>query len=408
MNINNIEEQEYYKYAEDVLAGKITAGRYIKLACSRFFSLLQNEDYYFDIEAVNRVVEFIGLIKHYLGKYAGKPFILQPWQTFIIANIYGFYYKESKKRLCRSVYILMARKQGKSALAAGLSLFHLIADGEQAGEIYFAANSREQAKILLNITTSFARSLDPKLKLLEIYRDTIKFKAANSFIKVVSSDTKKLDGLNVSFCVCDELHEATNSKMIDIFTGSMGMREQPLIMTISTAGFNLDSICKQLYDANIEILENIKQDDSMFSFIYQLDNEDKWDDEKCWSKSNPNLDVTVTSEYLRGEIKKAKNITSLETSVKTKNLNMWCSSSAVWIPEKYIKKATQKIDLEDFKNCDCYIGLDLAATQDLTCLSLMLLKDNKYYFYNKYYLPSSALEGNPNSFKYQLWHKKMN
>ena len=238
--------KEYIQYANGVLSGNIMASETIILSASRFFAMCANPDYYFDYDAVDKVISFIHLIKHYLGKHAGKPFILLPWQQFIIASIYGIKYKSTNKRVCRNAFILMARKNGKSALCAALSLYHLIADNEQAAQIFFAANSREQAKILLDITSNFAKSLDPKGKSLTIYRDLIKF--SNNFIKVVSADTSKLDGYNLSFAIIDEEHEAKNSKMLDIISSSMGMREQPLLIEISTAGFNLEGICKQKYD----------------------------------------------------------------------------------------------------------------------------------------------------------------
>ena len=401
----NIEQQTYYIYAQDVIDNKIVTNNYIRLACERFFKLLDNDKYYFNIDAVDKVINFISIIKHYLGKHANKPFILQPWQTFIIACVYGFFRKDTGKRLCRNVFILMSRKQGKSALAAALSLYHLIADNEQAGEIFFAANSREQAKILLNITSNFAKSLDPKLKSLEIYRDTIKFKALNSFIKVVSADTSKLDGYNLSFAVIDEEHEAKNSKMIDVISSSMGMREQPLLLEISTAGFNLFGVCKEKFDTCTEILQGVKEDDSLMCFLYTLDDKDKWDDPTVWIKSNPNLGITVTKDYIEQEVNKAKNTPSLEVSVKTKNLNMWCSSSEVWIPNTYILQSTKTLNINDFKGCSCYVGVDLSSVSDLTAVSYMIVKSDNYYFYNKYYLPESALDGNSNSELYKKWKR---
>lgn len=201
----------YYQYIQDVLNDRVIACKSIKLACNRFLSFLKKDEYYFDNAAVQRVINFISLIRHYLGKHNGKQFILQAWQTLIIAAIYGFKYKKDNTRVCRNAFILMARKNGKSALCAALSLYHLIADNEAASEIFFAANSREQAKILLSITSNFAKSLDAKEKIISVYRDLIKFK--NNFIKVVSSDTSKLDGYNLSFAIIDEEHEAKDSKM---------------------------------------------------------------------------------------------------------------------------------------------------------------------------------------------------
>lgn len=393
----------YYKYIEDVLNDRVIACKSIKLACNRFLSFLEKEQYYFDDVAVQRVINFISLIRHYLGKHCGKPFILQAWQTLIIAAIYGFKFKKDDTRVCRNAFILMARKNGKSALCAALSLYHLIADGEAASEIFFAANSREQAKILLSITSNFAKSLDAKGKTISVYRDLIKFK--NNFIKVVSSDTSKLDGYNLSFAIIDEEHEAKDSKMIDIISSSMGMRTQPLLIEISTAGFNTFGICKEKYNTCKEILNGLKEDDSLQAFIFELDSDDNWDDETTWIKANPNLDITVTADFIQSEITKAKNTSSLEVSVRTKNLNQWLSSSEIWITDTHIINATQKLNIEDFAGYNCYCGVDLSAVSDLTAVSFLIDTDDKYYFFNKYYLPESALSDNSNSELYKRWQR---
>lgn len=400
----DITNTTYYQYIQDVLNDKVIACKSIKLACNRFLTFLEKDTYYFDAKAVERVINFISIIKHYLGKYCGKPFILQAWQTLIIASIYGFKYKKDDTRVCRNAFILMARKNGKSALCAALSLYHLIADNEAAGEIFFAANSREQAKILLSITSNFAKSLDSKGKTISVYRDLIKFK--NNFIKVVSSDTSKLDGYNLSFAIIDEEHEAKDSKMIDIISSSMGMREQPLLIEISTAGFNTFGICKEKYNTCKEILNGLKEDDSLQAFIFELDNDDNWDDETTWIKANPNLDVTVTSDFLQSEITKAKNTSSLEVSVRTKNLNQWLSTSNIWIPDFYIINSTQKLNIEDFSNLSCYVGIDLSAVSDLTAVSYLFDTDGKYYFINRYYLPESALTDNSNAELYKRWNRQ--
>lgn len=398
-----LEETIYYQYIQDVLNDKIVTSTSIKLACKRFIQFLSNEKYYFDVAAVQRVIDFISMIKHYLGKHCNKPFILERWQTLIIASIYGFKHKKDNTRVCRNAFILMARKNGKSALCAALSLYHLIADNEEASEIFFAANSRDQAKILLSITSNFAKSLDKKGKLISTYRDTIKFK--NNFIKVVSSDTSKLDGYNLSFAIIDEEHEAKDSKMIDIISSSMGMRTQPLLIEISTAGFNQFGICKEKYDTAKEILKGLKEDDSFQAFIYELDESDEWDDSTVWEKANPNLNVTVTSDFLQSEITKAKNTPSLEVSVKTKNLNQWLSTSNVWINDLTIINQSNKLNIINFQNYNCYVGVDLSAVSDLTAVSYLIDLDDKYYFFNCYYLPQSALSDNSNAELYKRWQR---
>lgn len=406
MYYEEYKDKEYIQYINNVLEDKIVVCNAIKQAVQRIIVLSQKEEYYIDFNAVDRVINFIWLIRHYLGKHSGKPFKLLNWQQFMLFCIYGLKHKKDNTRVTRNVYIQMARKNGKSALCAALSLYHLVADNEQAAQIFFAANSREQAKILLDITSNFARSLDTKGKLLTIYRDTIKLK--NNFIKVVSADTSKLDGYNLSFAVIDEIHEAKDSRMSDIISSSMGMREQPLLVEITTAGFNQFSYCKEKYNTSKEILSGIKEDDSLQAFIFELDENDKWDDKEVWGKANPCLGITVTEDYLQSEIQKAKNTSSLEVSVKTKNLNMWVQSSSVWISDNIINKSIQNIDLNYFKDKEvvAYLGVDLSAVADLTAISVLIHYDEKYYFKQFYFLPEDSIDSNENSELYKKWRRK--
>lgn len=292
-----------------------------------------------------------------------------------------------------------------TALAAALCIYFLIADGEDGAEVDLAANSREQAKIAFDFCYTFAKQLDPKGKLITSKLKGIDFKPNNSKLKVFAADASKLDGFNASFGLIDEYHSAINSKVRDVVKSSMGMRQNPHLCTITTAGFDKTLPCYRLRTTCIEILNKIKQDDSMFIAIYSLDENDDWTDEKNWIKCSPNLGVTVTKKYIREQIQSALNNPSEEVGVKTKTLNMWCNSSNVWISDNYINKATKEVNLDDFKKEMCYVGVDLSATSDLTAVSYMIPKDDKFYFKVMYYLPESCLVDNPNKELYKQWQR---
>lgn len=396
-------DKPYYKYANDVVEGKIVAGQNIKMACQRFLDDLNNEKWDFREEKVERCLKFISTLKHFKGKSSGKPFILEPWQQFIIGNILGFYYKGTNTRRFTSSYIEVSRKNGKTALAAALCLYFLIADGEDGAEVDLAANSRKQASIAFEFCFEFAKKLDPSGKLLTSKLKGISFNINASKLNVFSSDSSKLDGFNASFGLVDEYHAAKDSKIRDVIKSSMTMRENPHLMVITTAGFDKTLPCYQLRTTCIEILNKAKEDDSMFIAIYSMDDGDDWTDERNWEKCTPNIDVTVTRKAIAEQVQSAKNNPSEEVGVKTKTLNMWCDSVEVWIPENYILNSTQSIDLKDFKDEICYIGVDLSATSDLTAVSYLIHKDDKYYFKVEYYLPESCLEDNPNSDLYRRW-----
>ena len=398
--------KDYYKYVEDVLSGELVVCENIKLACSRFKEDLSRPDLEFREGEVDRAINFIGTLKHFKGKSSGQNFILEPWQQFIIANIIGWYWKETGDRRFTSSYIEVSRKNGKTALAAALCLYYLIGDGEDGAEVDLAANSKEQAKIAFEFCSNFTKQLDPKAKYLKAYRDSILFDTTNSKLKVFAADDSKLDGFNASFGLVDEYHSAKNSKVRDVIKSSMGMRTNPHLCTITTAGFDKTLPCYKLRSTAIDILNGLKNDDSMFIAIYSLDEGDDWTDEKNWVKCTPNLDITVTSKYIKEQVKSAVNNPSEEVGVKTKTLNLWCDSVQVWLPESYIIKASENIDLNNFKDYDCYIGVDLAATSDLTAVSYLVVKDDKYYFKTDYYLPESALTEKSDRELYKYWKQQ--
>lgn len=393
----------YYRYIEDVSSGKVVVGENIKLAIQRFQNDIQREDLVFKEDVVDGAIDFISTLKHFTGKSSGQNFILEDWQAFIVANIVGWYWKGTDNRRYSSSYIEISRKQGKTALAAALCLYFLIADGEDGAEVDLAANSKEQAKIAFSFCSAFTKQLDPKAKYLKAYRDSIILDANNSKLKVFAADDSKLDGFNASFGLIDEYHSAKNSKVRDVIKSSMGMRQNPHLCTITTAGFDKTLPCYKLRSTAIDILNGLKEDDSMFIAIYCLDEDDEWIEEKNWVKCSPNLDITVTSKYIREQVQSAINNPSEEVGVKTKTLNLWCDSAKVWLPETYIIKASKNIDWNSLKDYPCYVGVDLASTSDLTAVSYLVVKDGQYYFKTDYYLPESALKEKADRELYKYW-----
>jgi phage terminase large subunit-like protein len=384
-------KKKYIQYAEDVLSGKIVTGHYIKLAAERFFRLMYDERYEFREDKVEQVCGFISIIHHYTGKHAGKPFVLEAWQEWIVASMYGFYLRGTNERLVQSAYIEMARKQGKSAFASALCLYHLIADGEMNAEVYMAANSKDQAKVSFNMASNFSKMLDPGKEFLNPYRDTIKYERTLSFLKVLAADSSKLDGPNASMYLIDEYHAAKNSGVKDVLQSSQGMRENPMAVIITTAGFDRLGVCYQYREMCTEVVSGLKEDDTLFIAIYCLDKEDDWKDEAVWVKSNPNLGVTVQTKYLKTQVRKAINTPSDEVGIKTKNLNIWCDAEKTWIKDDYILSASANVNLEEYNGLDCFIGVDLSSTSDLTSFSVMMPTTEKMVWKTFYFLPEAAL-----------------
>jgi len=229
-------------YCQDVISGVIPSGVHLRNAVTRFSSDITSLKWHFDEAKVNKVIKFIAKLKHFTGKHVKQHFVLEPWQVFIIANLYGFYNEDGTRRF-QTCYLEMARKQGKTALVAALSLYSLVADDEAAAEILLAANSKDQSKIAFNLVHGFAKGLDPDEKQLKRFRADIVLQDEPGFIKCLASDSDKLDGYNCSLGIVDEYHSAPDSKVRDVIRSSQGMRVNPLLITITTAGFDKSLPC---------------------------------------------------------------------------------------------------------------------------------------------------------------------
>lgn len=398
-------DSKYTDYANKVLNGEIIACEYIKLAAKRYLDWLARDDLEFRIDKVEKVISFCSRLKHFTGRFNGQPFILEQWQKFIIYNVYGFYYKRTDERVTKNVYIEVARKNGKTFFASALCLYALIADGENNSEVELIANSKKQAQICFDMCSNIVQKLDAKHKYFKPYRDKIKFEKTKSFLQVLSSDSGNNDGWNSYFYCADEVHAYPDSKMFDVMKSSQGMRDNPIALAITTAGFNLFSFCYGMRTTNVEVLYNTKQDDSQFTAIYTLDDGDDWRDESVWVKANPNLGVTVKPQYLREQVQQAKNNSGLEISIRTKNFNQWLSTSDIWISNDILLKSSRKVDVNKYKDCVGYVGVDLAAVSDLTAVSLMIPTNDKFIFKTWYYLPQTALFDNSNSEQYRKWQR---
>lgn len=397
----------YYRYALDGVEGRIVMGELTRLACKRFLNDLKRDDLVFRFDIIEKFSRFASMFKHFKGSTAGKPFVLEDWEWFMFANILGWYWKDSGLRRFTSNMLCISRKQGKSACAALLTLWFLLGDGEAAPECALAANARDQAAVLYTFVKEWARQIDPREKDLKILRNGIECKSNLGKVTVFAADAQMLDGHDISYFCVDEYGGAKTSAVYDVLRSAQGQRKNPVGMVISTAGFLLDSPFKKMYDMYVEILHGLKEDDSSFALIFAIDENDNYEDEKVWPKIAPNLNVTVSEKYLREQVTYAKNNPSAAVGVMTKNFNMFCSSATVWLPDSYIMKVMDNVSFDDFnsRNTVLYVGIDLASTSDLACVSLLFTvpKDSKLYFKNLYYLPESALETSTNKELYKYW-----
>lgn len=405
----------YWKYANDVLNNNVVTGKYIKLACQRMIDFANRDDIYFDYDDVDKKIRFVQKMKHSEGKHAGEDFILLDYQQWIYANIFGWKYKETGKRVTKNVLLLLSRKAGKTFLGASLALTVALCDGQKSPEIDFIANSSQQASIAFRHCSEQARSIDPKEKIVKRFRHNLYSPITGARINVLSSDTSKLDGLGASMFLQDEGHEAKTFEVWNILKTSQGAIENPLAVGISTCGFHIGETYP-LYNQwsyCTRILNNIIDDDTWFSALYQLDEDDDWRDEKVWIKANPSLGQTVGFDYMHDQIRTAINTPSNEVSIKTKNLNLWCQASNIWISHDLMQSVMQQVNLDDYENELAYGGCDLSVVCDLTAHSVCIppnpdRKNNpdKFIFKTWLYIPSEALETSSNREYYREWIRR--
>ena len=386
----------YVKYAEDVLNGDIQSSKYVRLACEKFADEIGrgHKLYHFDQVLADKYISFFSkFLKHSKGKFAGAAFDLLPWQEFVVANLFGWVNSETGHRRYRTAYIQVGRKNGKTTLLAGLSLAMLDFDGEQGSEVYYCATKRDQARICFDEAARMVASSPSLSKRIGVHRANMHVKKTNSKAEPLSSDRNSLDGLNAHLAVVDEYHAHTTSHVYNVLKSSMGSRLQPMMMTITTAGFNVDGPCYHLARTCKEVLDGKKTDDSLFSMIYELDAEDDWKDPGSWLKANPSLGSSISKEYLEQQATQARNYGGAEeVNFKTKHCNLWVRSSESWVSDEvWQKNNLGVVDIEPTR--PCYGGLDLASVSDFCSLVLAFPRDDGGYDTRRFYwLPEEAIE----------------
>ena len=364
----------YEKYIQDIQEGRILACKYVKQVVDRFVEFRNRDDMYFDEECVDTFISFVHQLKHWVGPAANKNFDLLPWQQFFFAVILGLKWKSSGLRVVREVYTQLGRKQGKSSIISALALWHMIGDGESAPFVACLASTREQARLIFEMCQNYAKSIDPKGQYLKYYRNYIKMPANNGEVKIFSSDASKLDGLNVSLGIIDEMAVQPDNQLYSKIKTSMGFRSQPLMVLITTPQGNLTNPAYDTFKTSVEILAKVKDDDTFWPFMYTLDpdEEDLWDNPDLWIKSNPSLGATITMDFLKSECLAAKNDTSKQVAFKTLCAGIWCQARTVWLDQSIVASRMKPIDIHDFEGWPCTIGMDLGSVLNLgaSCLRI--------------------------------------
>ena len=368
---------------------------------------------HYDKKKADRAVTFIENLCHTKGKWAGTPFWLLPWQEQLIRDIFGIV-KPDGNRQFRTAFVEICKKVGKSELAAAVALYLLYADNEPSAEVYGAAADRQQASIVFDVAKQMVEmspALMKRSKLMAATKRIVNYGNAG-YYQVLSAEVGGKHGFSVSGLVFDEIHTQPNRQLYDVLTkGSSDARQNPLHFIITTAGNDRHSIAFELHTKAVDILEGRRVDPTFYPVVYGLKDDEDWEDEANWYKVNPSLGYTVDIERLRDAYREAKQNPADEITFKWLRMNMWVSSTTAWIPDAIYMRGNEPIDMDALEGRDCYAGLDLSSTGDITALVLMFPPrdmDEKYIVLPFFWVPEDTIPRRvkSNSVPYDVWEKQ--
>lgn len=353
---------------------------------------------HFDQATADKAVGFFaGRLRLTEGQWAGKPFILEPWQEHdIIRPLFGWKRPDGTRRY-RRCYVWVPRKNGKTELAAGVALIALLGDGEPAGQVFAIAADKKQSTIVFDKATNMVRMSDALAPRLDCLKTAIYSPDLNASFKPLSGTPEGKHGLNMSGLIGDEIHEWPNDRLYTFVHQSSAARRQPIEFLISTAG-EKRGYGWEIWDYCLKVLDGTIQDDETLIVIYAADPADAWDDPATWAKANPNLGVSVKEDYLRAECAKAKELPRLENDFKRYHLNLWTEQAVRWIPLDRWDLCTGETPWQDLAESmageECYVGLDLSQTTDLTCRMLAFpptTERTRWVYVPRFYVPAANI-----------------
>ena len=397
-------------YYQDIKSGKINAGVAIRSIYDRLVKeSKRSAKWVYRPELGLYVIAFIEkFCKHSKGKWAGAPLLLEPFQKAAIMAAFSFVSKKTGKRRFRKVLLLVARKNGKSTLAAAIMLYLLIADGEGGAEIYSIATKRDQAKIVFNEARNMIRQSEELREIITLHRTDIEFSNSFSKFEALASDTNGLDGLNSHGVTIDELHAIKGMELYELMEQSMSSREQPMLFMTTTAGTLRESIYDERYDYAKRVAEWQPgfHDDEFLPLLYELDSDEEWTDPECWIKANPGLGSIKKMDYLVKAVAEAQRSPRKISGVMCKDFNRRQSSEGSWLSFQEVKNRL-KFEMSDIRDTYAIGGVDLSSTSDLTCATILVVKEKMAYVLQKYFIPEDVVEKKikDDGIRYDLYEK---
>lgn len=394
-------------YAQRVQAGEIPACKWTRLSVDRQVEDLAREPseqwpWVFDADQAARICAFLELLPHIKGRWAreGRLLVLDPWQCFVITTVFGWVHRVTGLRRFREAYIEVPRKNGKSLVSAGIGLYMLSADGEQGAEVYSAATTRDQARIVFDDAKGMAeRTPDMRTYLgVAILTHCITVAHTSSKFSPLAAEASTQDGLNVHCAIIDELHAHKKRDLYDVIDTARGAREQSLLWLITTAGTDRSGICYERRTHITKVLDRVIDDPTMFGIIYSIDEKDDPMDPASWAKANPNWGVSVLQDDMEAAARKAAAMPSALNNFLTKRLNVWVNGESPWMDMRAWERcADSKLQISDFAGEKCWGGLDLAEKKDFAAYVRAFNRDGTWYVFIRLYLNELAVQESGNA-----------
>lgn len=383
-----------FAYYQAILDGSENVGRWIRLMYEHVVKGLQSQSFFFDQKKANKAIRFIETFCHHCE---GRDDLLklELWQKAFVSVVFGVVGADGLRQF-REVVLIIARKNGKSLFAAAIIAHCVYLDGEYGAKVYCVAPKLDQAEIVYSAFWQTIQKEPELAALIKRRKSDYYIESTNSSVKKIAFNAKKSDGFNPSLTVCDEIASwpgQAGLKQYEVMKSALGARKQPLILSISTSGYENEGIYDELIKRSTRFLLGDSREHRLAPFLYMIDDIDKWNDINELRKSNPNLGVSVSVDYLLEEIAVAEGSLSKKAEFMTKYCNIKQNSSQAWLSNQDVEKACdQPLDMEQFRNCYCVGGIDLSRTTDLTACVAVIEKEGRLYVFAHFFLPAERLE----------------
>lgn len=400
-------DSRLYNYVCEVANNPDKHNLFEQLAVLRFFNMC--DKYGINVSEVWQFCDFYEAL-YFPGKKGQQQYKLTPVQYFQFANIFAFW--SEGKRVVREVVLFVPRKFSKTTGTASLAIYDLLY-GDANAESYTGANSNDQAKKCFDVIRSCMRKLDPKEKRYTVNEQTIKSKRKDrsAFAQCLTANARTKDGLNASTVIMDEFSQARSSELLTVLTTSMGVRENPLTVIITTASDVFDGPFYEMLQGYKSVLLGDYEDDSLFAHIFEPDVNDAEDDENTWRKVHPHIGVTVSMDFYRQEYKNAvRNGSEAMLAFRTKLLNTYAENEQrSWISSTLARHISKPINIDSIKGRpDAMVAIDLSESDDFSAVTMGMydVRQKTFYFHTSYFFPRGALSGHPNETLYRAWADK--